>query len=160
MIRLKGKEKAQPYQDNHEYMMKKLEKGANLASSKAQQKNHISSKANTTKSKKHGKKVMLWLCIIWTWVGNVSTYELGRQTSWPTKRKVMDKALVSWARNWGILPRNAQCTKRQERKPKLQQEDAMDAMRWATRLIDVHTSKTSIQQTKATYAMLIEERGI
>ena len=56
------------------------------------------------------------------------------QTSWPTKRKV--------------------------RKPKLQQEDAMDAMRWATRLIDAHTSKASIEQTNAAYAMLVEERGI
>ena len=36
-------------------MVKKLEKGSNLASSKTQQKNHILSKANTTKSKKHGK---------------------------------------------------------------------------------------------------------
>ena len=54
--------------------------------------------------------------------------------------------------------KNAQCTKRQERKPKVQQEDAMDAMRWAIRLIDVHTSKTSIEQTKAAYAMLVEER--
>jgi hypothetical protein len=72
----------------------------------------------------------------------------------------MDKALISCARSWGIQPRNAQCTRRQERKPKLQQEDAMDAMRWATRLMDVHTSKTSIEQTKVAYAMLVEERGI
>ena len=35
----------------------------------------------------------------------------------------------------------------------------MDAMRWATRLIDVHTSKTSIGQTKVAYAMLVRERG-
>ena len=59
-----------------------------------------------------------------------------------------------------LLPRNAQCTKKQERKPKLQLEDAMGAMRWATRLIDVHTSKSSIEHTKAAYAMLVEERGI
>ena len=57
VIRLKGKEKAQPSQDNRDNMVKKLEKGSNLASSKAQQKNHISSKANTTKSKKHGKRM-------------------------------------------------------------------------------------------------------
>ena len=57
VIRLKGKEKAQPSQDNHDNMVKKLEKGSNLASSKAQQKNHISSKANPTKSKKHGKSM-------------------------------------------------------------------------------------------------------
>jgi hypothetical protein len=36
-------------------MVKKLEKGSNLASFKTQQRNHISSKANTTKSKKHEK---------------------------------------------------------------------------------------------------------
>ena len=66
VIQLKGKEKAQPSQDNHDNMVKKLTKGSNLASSKAQQKNHISSKANTIKSKKHGKKVMLWLWIIRT----------------------------------------------------------------------------------------------
>jgi hypothetical protein len=66
VIRLKGKEKAQPSQDNRDNMVKKLEKGSNLASSKTQQKNHISSKANTTKSKKLKKKVMLWLWIIWT----------------------------------------------------------------------------------------------
>ena len=59
-----------------------------------------------------------------------------------------------------LLPRNAKCTKRQERKPKLQLEDAMGAMRWATRLIDVHTSKSSIEHTKAAYAMLVEERDI
>ena len=57
VIRLKGKERAQPSQDNRVNMVKKLEKGSNLASSKAQQKNHISSKANTTKSKKHGKRM-------------------------------------------------------------------------------------------------------
>ena len=57
MIRLKGEEKAQPSQDNRDYMVKKLEKGSNLASSKTQQRNHISSKANTTKSKKHGKRM-------------------------------------------------------------------------------------------------------
>ena len=50
--------------------------------------------------------------------------------------------------------------KEARKEAKLQQEDAMDAMRWATRLIDVHTSKTSIEQTKAAYAMLVEERGI
>ena len=82
------------------------------------------------------------------------------QTSWPTKRKVMDKALVSCARSCGIQPRNTKCTRGQEKKPKLQQEDAMDAMRWATRLIDVHTSKASIEQTKVAYAMLVKERGI
>ena len=54
---MKGKEKAQPSQDNHDNMVKKLEKGSNLAFSKAQQKNHISSKVNTTKSKKHEKRL-------------------------------------------------------------------------------------------------------
>jgi hypothetical protein len=57
VIRLKGKEKAQPSQDNRDNMVKKLEKGSNLASFKTQQRNHISSKANTTKSKKHGKSM-------------------------------------------------------------------------------------------------------
>ena len=42
----------------------------------------------------------------------------------------------------------------------MQLEDAMGAMRWATRLIDDHTSKTSIEHTKAAYAMLVEERDI
>ena len=145
VIQLKGKEKAQPSQDNRDNIVNKLEKGSNLASSKAQQKNHISSKANTTKSKKHGKGYamvvdcmdMSGLCIH-TRVGL-------------TRLKPQIKRL---------LPRNAQCTKRQERKPKLQHEDAMDAMRWAIRLIDVHTSKTSIEQTKAAYAMLVREMGI
>ena len=81
------------------------------------------------------------------------------QTSWPTKRKVMDKVLVSYVRRWATQP-SVSYIKRQERKPKLQQEDAMDAIRWATRLIDVHTSKTSIEQIKATYAILVEERDI
>ena len=36
VIRLKGKEKAQPSQDNRDNMVKKLEKGSNLASTKAQ----------------------------------------------------------------------------------------------------------------------------
>ena len=42
----------------------------------------------------------------------------------------------------------------------MQQEDDMDAMRRAIRLIGAHTSKASIEQTKAAYAMLVEERGI
>ena len=66
VIRFRGKEKAQPSQDNRNNMVKKLEKGSNLASFKTQQRNHISSKANTTKSKKHGKKYVLWLWIVWT----------------------------------------------------------------------------------------------
>ena len=49
--------------------------------------------------------------------------------------------------------------KEARKEAQLQQEDAMDAMRWATRLIDVHTSKTSIEQTKAAYAMVVRERG-
>jgi hypothetical protein len=69
----------------------------------------------------------------------------------------MSPVLVSCARNWGIQPRTTHCTKRQERKPKLQQEDAMDVMRWGTWLIVVPTSKTSIKQIKAAYAMLVEE---
>jgi hypothetical protein len=36
VIRLKGKERAQPSQDNRVNMVKKLEKGSNLASSKSQ----------------------------------------------------------------------------------------------------------------------------
>ena len=50
--------------------------------------------------------------------------------------------------------------KEAERKSKLQQEDAMDAIRQVTRLIDVHTSKASLEQTKAAYAMLVRERDI
>ena len=55
VIWLKGEEKAQPSQDNHENMVTKLEKGSNLASSKTQQKNHNSSNVKATKIKKHGK---------------------------------------------------------------------------------------------------------
>ena len=55
MIWLKGKEEAQLSQDSHENMVKKLEKGSNLAPSKTQQKNHNSSNVKATKSKKHGK---------------------------------------------------------------------------------------------------------
>jgi len=57
VIWLKGEEKAQPSQDNRDNMVKKLEKGSNLAPSKSQQKNHISIKAKATKSKKHGKRL-------------------------------------------------------------------------------------------------------
>ena len=52
---MEGKEEAQPSQDNRENMVKKLEKDSNLASSKAQQKNHISSNVKATKSKKMEK---------------------------------------------------------------------------------------------------------
>ena len=85
-------------------MMKKLEKGSNLASSKAQQKNPISSKANTTKSKKHKKGYamvvdymdMSGLCVhIRVRPTSVKRPNKRPQTSWPNKRKVMDKALVS-----------------------------------------------------------------
>ena len=55
VIQLKGKEKAQPFQDNRDNTVKKLEKGSNLAFSKTQQKNHLSSNVKATKSKKHGK---------------------------------------------------------------------------------------------------------
>jgi hypothetical protein len=57
VIRLKGKEKAQPSQDNRDNMVKKLEKGSNLASFNTQQKNHTSSNDKATKSKKHGKRM-------------------------------------------------------------------------------------------------------
>ena len=85
-------------------MVKKLEKGSNLAFSKTQQKNHISSKANTTKSKKHGKSYatvvdymdMSGPCVLKR-VGSTSVKWPNKrpQTSWPTKRKVINKALVS-----------------------------------------------------------------
>ena len=54
---MKDKEKAQPSQDNCDNMVKKLEKGSNLASSKIQQKNHTSCNAKATKSKKHVKRL-------------------------------------------------------------------------------------------------------
>ena len=57
MIRLNGKQEAQPSQDNHENMVKKLEKGSNLAPSKTQQKNHNSSNVKATKSNKHRKRL-------------------------------------------------------------------------------------------------------
>jgi hypothetical protein len=67
---------------------------------------------------------------------------------------------VSLVRNWAIQPRIISYTKRKERKPKLHQEDVMDAMRWSTWLIGVLTSKTSIKHIKAAYATLVDERGI
>jgi len=57
VIKLKGKEKAQPSQDNCENMLKKLEKGSNLASFNILQTNHITSKAMPTKSRKYGKRL-------------------------------------------------------------------------------------------------------
>jgi hypothetical protein len=57
VIRLKGEGKAQPSQDNRDNMVKKLEKGSNLALPKSQQKNHTSSNAIATKSKKLGKRM-------------------------------------------------------------------------------------------------------
>ena len=57
VICLKDKEKAQPSQDNRENIVKKLERGSNLASSKIQQKNHTSCNAKATKGKKHGKRL-------------------------------------------------------------------------------------------------------
>jgi hypothetical protein len=56
-IRLMGKEKAQPSQDNRDNMVKKLEKDSNLASFKTQQENHTSINVTTTKSKKQGKRL-------------------------------------------------------------------------------------------------------
>jgi len=72
----------------------------------------------------------------------------------------MSQVLVSFTRSWAIPPTIAPCTKRQERRLKLQQGDAMDAMRRGTRLIDVPTSKTSIKQIKVVYDILVEEKGI
>jgi hypothetical protein len=72
----------------------------------------------------------------------------------------MSQVLVSYARSWAILSSIAPCTKRQERRPKLQQEDALDAMRWGTWLMGVPTSKTSKERIKDVFAMLVEERGI
>jgi hypothetical protein len=57
VIRLKGKDEAEPSQDNRDNMVKKLVKGSNLAPSKIQQKNHNSSNVKATKSKKHGRRL-------------------------------------------------------------------------------------------------------
>jgi hypothetical protein len=46
----------------------------------------------------------------------------------------------------------------QQRRPKLQQENAMDAMKRGTKLTGVPISKTSIRQTGVAFAMLVEER--
>ena len=74
------------------------------------------------------------------------------QTSWPTKKNdgqstcLMSKKLGHPTKKCPIY--------------KEARKEAQVAIRWATRLIDVHTSKTSIEQTKAAYAMLVKERGI
>jgi hypothetical protein len=46
--------------------------------------------------------------------------------------------------------------KMQQRRPKLQQENAMDAMKRGTKLTGVPTSKTSIRQIGVAFAMLVE----
>jgi hypothetical protein len=48
--------------------------------------------------------------------------------------------------------------KMQQRRPKLQQENAVDGMKRGIKLIGVPTSKTSIRQIGVTFAMLVEER--
>jgi len=73
---------------------------------------------------------------------------------------MMDHVLVSSARVGFLPPRSSTCLRKQERKPKLQQEDAMDAMKLDTWCIGVQTSKASIKQIKVAYAMLARERGI
>ena len=84
VIRLKDKEKAQPSQDNRKNMVKKLERGSNLASSKIQQKNHTSCNAKATKSKKHGKRLCYgcglygheWvMCLHKSWADKVEAAE-------------------------------------------------------------------------------------
>jgi hypothetical protein len=57
VIRLKGKDKAQPSQDNRDNMVKKLEKGSNLALPSSQQMSHLPSNDKATKSKKLGKRM-------------------------------------------------------------------------------------------------------
>jgi hypothetical protein len=89
VIRLKGKEKAQPSQDNRENMVKKLEKGSNLASSNIQQTNHITSKAMSTKSKKHGKR----LCYGCGAYGHMR--DMCPNKSWANKCEVAEKKASS-----------------------------------------------------------------
>jgi len=78
----------------------------------------------------------------------------------PSKRRMMNQVLASYARNWAIPPRITPCTKRQERRSKLQQEDAMDVINQGTWLMGVPTCKTSKEQIKDVFAMLVGERGI
>jgi hypothetical protein len=82
---LKGKEKAQPSQDNRDSMVKKLEKGSNRASSNTQQKNQNSSNANTTKSKKH-KSRMCYGCGLYG-----HEWALCPHKSWADKVEATDK---------------------------------------------------------------------
>jgi len=80
VIRLKDKEEAQPSQDNCDNLVKKLEKGSNLAPSKTQQKNHNSSNVKATKSKKHGK-ILCYGCGLYghEWAMCPHTQKLGQQ---------------------------------------------------------------------------------
>ena len=100
------------------------------------------------------------MCPHKSWADKCAAAEQKESNKLANQKKSDGQNTCLMSKKLGILPRNAQCTKRQERKPKVQLEDAMGAMRRAISLMDVHTSKTSIEQTKAAYAMLVEERGI
>jgi hypothetical protein len=85
VIKLKGKEKPQPSQGNHETMVKKLEKGSNLASSNIQQANHITSNTNTTKSKKYIKR-LCYSCGVYGHMSNMCPNK-----SWADKCEVAEQ---------------------------------------------------------------------
>ena len=129
VIWLKGEEKAQPSQDNHEHMVKSSRRDQTLLPPKPSKRITIQAMSKQPRArnmeKGHAMVVdcmdMSGLCVH-TRVGLTRLKPPNKKLlpMWPSKRRVMNQRLVSYARSWDILPRIGLCSKRQERKPKLQ----------------------------------------
>jgi hypothetical protein len=88
-------------------MVKKLEKGSNLASSKIQQKNHTSSNVKATKSKKNGKG-LCYGCGLYGHECVMCPYK-----SWANKcEAAKQKASIKWANQMKDATKKAQITAR------------------------------------------------
>ena len=164
VIRLKGKEKAQPSQDNRDNMVKKLEKGSNLASFKTQQRNHISSKANTTKSKKHGKS-MCYGCGLYGHEWATCPHK-----NWADKvEAATQKASIKEAKQVKSNGQSACLMIKKLGHPTkkcLIYQESRKVAQVATRRcygcneMGHKVDRCPYKQTKAAYAMLVKERGI
>ena len=127
MIWLKGKEEAQPSQDNRDNMVKKLEKGSNLAPSKTQQKNHNSSNVKATKSNKH-RKILCYGCELYghewvmcpqSWVDKVESAEQKASTKMANQVKSDEPSACLTCNKLGYLTKNCLLYKEARKKAQI-----------------------------------------
>ena len=110
LARLKGKSIVQPSQDNHEDMVKKLEKGSTVTCSKCHHKGHKSNKYSQPKKKlsdeKNKKKLTIKSSLIYTKPNrrnksNITSYVIKKKTNGKVVGHKVEKKERSW--NHSIL---------------------------------------------------------